>query len=212
MKINKMAKKQKFITEEWVHYSRLGRRRKKLLKYRKARGRDSKVRLHMKGHLRNVEIGFKGEKSKRGLIEGKIGVLIHNLKDLDKLKEKEIGIIEKIGKKKKIEIANYCLKNKINLLNLNPEKFLARIEENKKKRAEEKAKLKEKRKEKEKKTKKEDKKEPEKNKPTTDKEEGNKSQEENIKNYESDTSKLKDLDSAQKSRISDIKENVEDKK
>lgn len=154
-----MARKQKFRVEEWVHYSRLGRRRKKLLKYRKARGRDNKVRLHMKGHLRNVEIGFKGEKSKRGLIEGKIPALIYNLKDLDRLKEKEIGIIGKIGNKKRIEIADYCLKNKIKLLNLNPEKFLAGIEEQKKKKKEEKAKLQEKTKEKEKKTRKEDKKE-----------------------------------------------------
>ena len=160
-----MAKKQKFRVEEWVHYSRLGRRRKKLLKYRKARGRDSKVRLHMKGHLKNVEIGFKGEKSKRGLIEGKMPVVVYNLKDLNRLKEKEIGIIGKIGNKKRIEIADYCLKNKIKVLNLNPEKFLAGIEEQKKKKKEEKVNLQEKIKEKEKKRKKEDKKEktPEKN-------------------------------------------------
>ena len=153
-----MARKQKFRVEEWVHYSRLGRRRKKLLKYRKARGRDNKVRLKMKGHLRNVEIGFKNEKSKRGLIEGKIPVLVYNLKDLDKLKEKEIGIIRKIGNKKRIEIADYCLKNKIKLLNLNPEKFLAEIEEQKKKKKEEKAKLQEKTKKEDKKAKKEEKK------------------------------------------------------
>ncbi|MDP3027362.1 MAG: eL32 family ribosomal protein [Nanoarchaeota archaeon] len=154
-----MTSKQKFRVEEWVHYSRLGRRRKKLLKYRKARGRDSKVRLHMKGHLKNVEIGFKSEKSKRGLIEGKMPVVVYNLKDLNRLKEKEIGIIGKIGNKKRIEIADYCIKNKIKVLNLNPEKFLAGIEEQKNKKKEEKAKLQEKTKEKEKKAKKEDKKE-----------------------------------------------------
>ena len=154
-----MVKKQKFVSEEWVHYSRLGRRRKKLLKYRKARGRDNKVRLHMKGHLRNVEIGYRGEKIKRGLIEGKMPVLIYNLNDLNKLKEKETGILAKIGNKKRAEIAEHCLKNKIKLLNLNPEKFLAKIAEEKEKKKEEKTKLQEKRKEKEKKTKKEEKKE-----------------------------------------------------
>jgi len=153
-----MAKKQKFVSEEWVHYSRLGRRRKKLIKYRKARGRDNKVRLHMKGHLRNVEIGYKGEKSKRGLIEGKMPVLVYNLNDIAKLKQKEIGILGKIGNKKRAGIADYCLKNKIKLLNLNPEKFLAKIADEKKQK-EEKVKSQEKRKEKEKKTKKEDKKE-----------------------------------------------------
>lgn len=157
MGINNMAKKQKFRVEEWVHYSRLGRRRKKLLKYRKARGRDNKVRLKMKGHLRNVDIGFKNEKSKRGLIEGKKPVLIYNLNDLNRLKEKEVGIIGKIGNRKRIEIADYCLKNKVRLLNLNPEKFLAEIEEQKKKKKKEKEKLQEKKKEKEIKKKKGDK-------------------------------------------------------
>jgi len=150
-----MTSKQKFRVEEWVHYSRLGRRRRKLLKYRKARGRDSKVRLKMKGHLRNVDIGFKSEKSKRGLIEGKMPVVIYNIKDLKNLKEKQIGIIGKIGDKKRMEIADYCIKNKIKALNLNPEKFLAGIEEQKKKKKEEKAKLQEKTKEKEKKAEKE---------------------------------------------------------
>jgi ribosomal protein L32E len=154
-----MAKNQKFRVEEWVHYSRLGRRRKKLLKYRKARGRDNKVRLKMKGHLRNVDIGFGKERSKRGLIDGKKPVIVYNLKNLSRLKEKGIGIIGKIGDKKRIEIAEHCLKNKIKVLNLNPEKFLAKIEEQKKKKMEEKAKLQKKSKEKEKKTIKEDKKE-----------------------------------------------------
>ncbi|MDD5192318.1 MAG: eL32 family ribosomal protein [Candidatus Nanoarchaeia archaeon] len=146
-----MAKKQKFLVEEWVHYSRLGRRRKKLLKYRKARGRDNKVRLKMKGHLRNVDIGFRGEKSKRGLIKEKNPVVIYNLNDLNNLKTKEIGILGKVGNKKRMEIANYCLKNKIELLNLNHNKFLERIEKDMKKRKEEREKLRGKRKEEKKK-------------------------------------------------------------
>lgn len=190
----KMARKQKFRVEEWVHYSRLGLRRKKKLKYRKARGRDNKVRLKMKGHLRNVDIGFKNEKSKRGLIEGKTPVLIYNLKDLDRLKEKEIGEIGKIGNKKRMEIADYCLKNKIKLLNLDPEKFLAGIEEQKKKKKEEKEKLHEKTKEKDKKTRKEDRKE--------------KTEEEKTKE---NNEKIESMEEAVKHET-DIKENVEDKK
>jgi len=139
-----MAKKHKFLVEEWVHYSRLGRRRKKLLKYRKARGRDNKVRLKMKGHLRNVDIGFKGEKSKRGLIKGKIPVVIYNINDLKNLKEKQIGVVGKVGNKRRMEIADYSTKNKIELFNLDAKKFLEKIEETRKKAAEEKAKLQEK--------------------------------------------------------------------
>ncbi len=201
-----MTMKQKFRVEEWVHYSRLGRRRKKLLKYRKARGRDNKVRLKMKGHLRNVDIGFKGEKSKRGLIEGKIPVLIYNLNDLSKLKEKEIVVLGKIGNKKRIEIADYCLKNKTKLLNLNPEKFLSEIEEQKKKKKEEKTNLQEKRKENERKNKKEEKKE----KIEEKKSEIKTSNTQGISSENERSSSANELEI--NNNKSDIKENTEDKK
>ena len=58
-------KKQKFIRTDSHKYSKLGRRRKKKIVYRKSKGRDNKIRLNMKGHLRNVRVGFRKEKSKR---------------------------------------------------------------------------------------------------------------------------------------------------
>ena len=161
-----MAKGQKFRVEEWVHYSKLGRRRKKLIKYRKARGRDNKVRLKIKGHLRNVDIGFRGEKNKRGLINGKTPVLIYNLNDLNNLKEKEIGVVGRIGSRKRIEIANYCIKHNLKLLNLNSHAFIEKAEQKKNMRKLEREKLHKKREEK--KSKKEEKKE-EKNKEQTEK-------------------------------------------
>ncbi len=150
--------KKKFLRQVWRNYSKLGRRRKKKQKYRKAKGVDSKIRLKMKGHPVRISIGFRSEKKKRGLIKGLKPVMIYNLDDLKNLKEKEIAIIAKIGDKKKIEIAEQAQKGKIKLLNLNPEKFLKEIED-KSKKAKEKREARQEKKEKGKKRKKEKKEE-----------------------------------------------------
>jgi len=158
-------KKQKFLRTNWKKYSKLGLRRKKKQIYRKSKGRDNKIRLKMKGHLRNVSVGFRTEKKKRDLVEGLRVVIVHNLKDLKNIQDGEIGVVAKIGNKKKQELAEYAQKEKIKLINLKPEKFLKEI----KGKLEEKKKIKEKRQEKkkvkEKKTKEkkkpEEKKEPE---------------------------------------------------
>jgi ribosomal protein L32E len=117
----------KFLRTGYLNYSKLGKKRKKKLKYIRARGRDSKVRLKMKGHLRNVEIGFRTKKEKRNLIKGLNPVRIFNLRDLEKIKKGEIAIIAKISKKKRIEIAKYALDKKIILGNLNPNEFIEKI-------------------------------------------------------------------------------------
>ena len=128
-----MANKPKFRIVDSHKYSRLGVRRKKKLKYRRPSGRDNKIRLNEKGRLRKVKIGFKGKKSQRGLIKNMKPVMIYNVNDIKKLKNSEdtIGIVGKIGNKKKKEISNYLMnmENKVKLLNLKPEKFLKSIEE-----------------------------------------------------------------------------------
>jgi len=120
-------KKQKFLRTDAHKYSKLGVRRKKLQKYRKSKGTDNKIRLKMKGHTQNVSIGFCGEKKKRDLINGLMPVIIFNLKDLKGLGKGEIGIVGKVGNKKRIEIAKYAKEKNVKLLNLNPEKFLDEI-------------------------------------------------------------------------------------
>ena len=132
-----MTKKNpKFLRSDSKKYSKLGVRRKKKQIYRKSKGRDNKIRLKMKGHLRNVSVGFRSPRKTRGLIEGKTPVLVHNLKELKNIKEKEIGIIARIGDKKKKELAEYASKEKIKLVNLNPKKFLKNLEFKLKKRKE----------------------------------------------------------------------------
>jgi large subunit ribosomal protein L32e len=131
-------KKPKFLRTNVNQYSKLGVRRKKKQKYRKSKGRDNKIRLKMKGHLRNVAVGFRSARAKRGLITGLKPVLIHNVKELLKIKEGEIGIIARIGDKKRMEIAKIALEKNIKLENLNAKKFLKEIEFKLKKKKEEK--------------------------------------------------------------------------
>ncbi|MDP2925421.1 MAG: eL32 family ribosomal protein [Nanoarchaeota archaeon] len=166
-----MKKKQKFVRLGYWEYSKLGLRRKKKLKYRRAKGRDNKVRLKMKGHLRNVSIGYRNEKAKRGLFSGKKQVIINNLDDLKKLQKNEVAIVAKIGKLKKIEIAKYSIKNNIRLSNLNSKKYLEKIEQEENMKKEEKEKKQKRRVERDKKLKEAEKKEAEKKEQENKKEE-----------------------------------------
>jgi ribosomal protein L32E len=143
--------KRKFLRSAWRNYSKLGRKKK--LRYKKATGRDSKIRLKMKGHITNVSIGHKTQKNERGLIKGSKPIMIYCLEDLKKLGKKEIGIVAKIGNKNKIEIAKYALEKKIYLLNLNPNKFLEKENERIKEREKEKLEIDEKKKKREKRAK-----------------------------------------------------------
>jgi large subunit ribosomal protein L32e len=180
-------KKTKFLRLGYTQYSKLGLRRKKKQKYRRAKGGENKVRLKMKGHLRNVSIGFRNEKKTRGLIQGLKSVLIHGMEDLKKIGKDEIAIIAHIGNKSKKEIAEYALKNNIRLLNLNPKKFLEKIELKMKIKKEEKIKKGEKKKIKEKKAKEtEEKKESKKEGETKERKEENKETTEHAVKHETD--------------------------
>ena len=123
-----MKKKPKFLRLGYTQYSKLGLRRKNKQKYRRAKGGENKVRLKMKGHLRNVSIGFRSEKKTRGLIKGLKPVAVKSIEDLKNLKKDQIAIISKMGNRKRFEIAGYALKNNIRLSNLNSKKFLEKIE------------------------------------------------------------------------------------
>ncbi len=173
----------KFQRTDVRKYSKLGVRRKNKVKYRKAKGRDNKIRLKMKGHIRNVSAGFRGAKKERGLVNGLKPVLIHNLKELKSLEKNEIGIVAKIGNKKRKEIAEYIQKEKIVLMNLNPKKFLRKLEIQSKEKKEIAEKRKKTKLDKDKKAKKEAEKK--------EKEEKKKSEEKKSKEIEKDKPKIK---------------------
>ena len=89
----------KFLRAGTKRFKRLGR--KKMQKWRRARGRHSKIREKRKNRQAKVEIGYRKKKSERYKIMGKLPVFIKNLKDVSKVKKKDIVIISKIGRKKR---------------------------------------------------------------------------------------------------------------
>lgn len=164
----------KFLRRTWNRYSKLGKRRKKKQVWRRPTGRDNKMREKRKGYPAIVSVGYKKGEKQRGIIKNKKSVLVMNIKDLEKVGKNEIAIIGKVGKKKKIELAKKAMQAiksptsskqsddsstkemKIKIYNLNPKKFLKKLEKEKIRKGKLKKELEEKQK---KKPKKENKKE-----------------------------------------------------
>lgn len=114
----------KFLRRTHGRYSKIGKRRKKKLKWRKPTGRDNKMRDKRRGYPASVTIGYSGEKKGRGKIEDKTPVIIKNASQIEKMQKNQIAIFGKIGKKKKIEIAKKAKELKIEIYKMNIDKFL----------------------------------------------------------------------------------------
>ena len=160
-------KKPKFLRRKNQAYSKLGLRRKKKQVWRKPTGRDNKMREKVKGVPAVVSIGYRTDKISRGMIKEKVPVQISNIKELKSLRENEVAVLGKIGIKKKIEIAKFAEKTKIEIANLNIRKFLKQVEFQAKKKSEKKTL--EKKSNKKVESKKDDKKESKENKTSEDK-------------------------------------------
>jgi len=89
-------------------------------KWRKPKGKHSKVRLSKKGNVGLIRGGMsKGKKGERKVV--------HNIKELRSSKE---VIIARIGLKKKIELLKEAERTGIKILNIkDPREFLKRVEE-----------------------------------------------------------------------------------
>jgi len=133
-------KKAKFVRTDFRKYSKLGVRRKKKQVYRKSKGRDNKIRLKMKGHTTNVSVGHRTKKQTRDLIAGLKPIMIHNISDLKKINKENIGIISKIGSKKRKQILEQVIKDNLKI-SIDPKKALEKIEGKLKKALEKKAKI-----------------------------------------------------------------------
>lgn len=119
-----------FLRKGWFRYSKLGKRRKNKQVWRRPSGRDNKMREKRRGYPAVVSIGYGTKKEEKGLVRGKTPVKINTIKDLEKIVKGKIGILGRIGKKKKIEIAKIAKEKKIEIYNLNPKKIIKK--ENKK--------------------------------------------------------------------------------
>ncbi len=104
-------KKPKFIRQTSTKMSKLGKGRKKKQVWRKAKGRDSKIRLGEKAYCRRVKVGWGACKKDKEDI-----VIVNNVKELENIKEKEI-LVGSVGKKKRGEIMVGAKTKGIKILN-----------------------------------------------------------------------------------------------
>ena len=118
-----------FKRRTWNRYSKLGKRRKKKQIWRRPTGRDNKMREKRKGYPAVVSLGYRTNNKERKEI-----VKIYNLKDFEKVQKNDIAVFGNIGKRKKIELAKKAKEMKIEISNLNVEKFLKKIKEKEEKK------------------------------------------------------------------------------
>ncbi|MCH7568259.1 MAG: 50S ribosomal protein L32e [Nanoarchaeota archaeon] len=111
-------KKKKFIRTDSNRFSKIGRKRKKLQKWRRPKGRDNKMREKRFGYPRLPTVGQKTPKKEIGKIRGMKPYLVYNVKDLDKTNKKTILIIGRVGAKKRLEIIKKALEMKLKISNI----------------------------------------------------------------------------------------------
>jgi len=109
----------KFIRRDSKRYSKLGKNRKKLQKWRRPKGRDNKMREKRKSYPATVSIGYKSPKAESGKIDGAIPIVVSAPKQLEKLDKKTLVIISgKTGAKKRLEIIKMAQEMKLKMLNV----------------------------------------------------------------------------------------------
>ncbi len=108
-----------FKRTDYNRHLKLGKRRKKLQVWRRAKGRHSKIRKKRRSYPRMPTVGYKTSRSEHGKVNGFYPMLISNMQDLNKIGKNSAAIISsKIGAKKKIEIIKKAEDMKIRILNL----------------------------------------------------------------------------------------------
>jgi len=112
----------KFIRTDYKRLSRLGKNRKKLQRWRRARGKHSKIRRKRFGYPVMPTVGYKKSRKESGLIKGLKPVLVHSINELSKIGKNSIVIIARVGAKKKLEIIRKAEEMKIAISNIGGKK------------------------------------------------------------------------------------------
>ena len=108
-----------FLRRNTVKLSKLGRGRPKLRRWRSAVGRHNKIRKNRFGYTKSPRIGFKVAKTESGKIDGKIPLLISEMKDFSKAGKENILIISRrIGAKKKVDVIKKAQEMSLPILNV----------------------------------------------------------------------------------------------
>ena len=109
----------KFIRTDSNRYLKLGKKRRKLQVWRRAKGRHSKIRKKRRGYPVMPTVGYKASRSQYGKVSGLYPILINNTQDLSKIGKNSAAIISsKVGAKKKPDIIKKAEEMKIKILNL----------------------------------------------------------------------------------------------
>ena len=109
-------------------------------RWRKPKGTDSKMRLHLKGYSKSVSLGYSSPKEVRGLHpSGLLPIVISSQSDLGKIDKEKQGIIisSAVGKKKRVVLLAKAGELKITILNIkDADAYLKAMEEEMKERKE----------------------------------------------------------------------------
>lgn len=107
-----------FKRRDVKRYSKIGKNRKKLQRWKKPTGRDNKMRLKRHGYPSVVSVGYKTPKKESGLIDGKKPVLVHNTKELQLMEKNNVAILASVGAKKKLELIKKAQELGIKIINV----------------------------------------------------------------------------------------------
>lgn len=113
------TRRPRFLRVDTVRHLRLGKKRRKLQKWRRPRGHHNKLRLKRFSYPVQPGIGYGTQQQQAGKVQGLIPSLVHNIQELAMLNPKtHAAILAKIGAKKKLELLKKARELQITLLNV----------------------------------------------------------------------------------------------
>ena len=117
----------KFIRTDFNRFSKLGKGRKKLQVWRRARGSHSKIRRKRRGYPVMPGIGYRTPRVSSGLIKGLRPVVVHNMAEVQSLDKKAIIILSAtVDARKKLDIIKKAQEKGISILNIGGRRHEAR--------------------------------------------------------------------------------------
>ncbi len=109
----------RFLRQDTSLFFKLGRGRRKIQKWRKPKGRHSKMRQKRKSYPASPSIGYRSSLKERGKINNLYPLMVENLSDLGKAKKDSILVLStRLGSKKKLEIIKKAQEHNLKILNL----------------------------------------------------------------------------------------------
>ena len=121
-------KKPDFIRQDYQRRKRLGRK----LKWRKPKGIHSKIRHHFKGRRKMPSPGFKSPLEARFLHSSGLKIVnVSSVNEISGIKKESEGVViaKSVGMKKRFEILKKAKELQIQILNLNADEQIKKIED-----------------------------------------------------------------------------------